>query len=190
MSVVSATCYELLGVPVHAPRSEVARAWQDRRRAALTGPQERSAEEVEALCARLDDAFRTLIDPSRAARYRAYLARQRSAPALTPDDPLRTPLARPWAQGPDLDDVIDAVLQTGSHELPDEDTINTLDEWSTPNAELSTTDPAARVRPALPVAGPRSMPATVTGRHRRIARTRPKTAPGARVLPPWRKDDE
>ncbi len=168
MSVVSATCYELLGVPVHAPRTEVARAWHDRRREALAGPRERSTEEAEALCARLDDAYRTLVDPQRARLYQLYVEQQRSAPTLaTPavpdesddagEDPLRAPIARPWEQRePEkLAEVIDAVLRSSSHELPDEDTINTLEE--------------------------------VTGRHRVIARQRPRTSPSARVPPPWSK---
>ncbi len=200
MSVVSATCYELLGVPVHAPRTEVARAWHDRRREALEGPRERSSEEAEALCARLDDAYRTLVDPQRAHLYKIYLEQRRSAPPLrTPavtdesdeegEDPLRTPIARPWEQRePEkLAQVIDAVLQSSSHELPDEDTINTLDEWGTEEELSRTVSSAPAMRPAVPVARPPSLPSTVTGRHRVIARNRPRTAPSARVPPPWSK---
>lgn len=190
MSVVSANCYELLGVPVHAPRADVARAWRDRRREALQGSPQRSAEEVEALCARLDEAFRTLVDPRRSALYQAYIAQERQPPALEPGpDPLRTPLARPW-QNPQeqLAEKIDAVLETGSHELPDEDTINTLDEWGTPDGERSTTQPSGRAaRPALPMARPPSAPQAVTGRHRVTARSRKTVANG--TVPPWKTRD-
>ncbi len=199
MSVVSATCYELLGVPVHAPRTEVARAWHDRRRKALESPRGRSSEEAEALCARLDDAYRTLVDPQRARLYQLYVEQQRSAPTLRapaiPDvgdnaeDPLRTPIDRPWEQQePEkLAEVIDAVLQSSSHELPDEDTINTLDEWGSEEELSRTVSAAPTMRPAVPMARPPSLPSAVTGRHRVISRYRPRTAPSARVSPPWSK---
>jgi hypothetical protein len=197
MSVVSATCYELLGVPVHAPRTEVARAWHDRRREALEGRRERSTEQAEALCARLDDAYRTLVEPQRARRYQLYVEQQRSAPTLQipgdsdeqAEDPLRTPIERPWEQRePEkLAEVIDAVLQSSSHELPEEDTINTLDEWGTGEELRRTVSAAPPMRPAVPVARPPSLPSTVTGRHRVIARHRPRTAPSARIVPPWSK---
>ena len=198
MSVVSATCYELLGVPVHAPRTEVARAWQDRRREALEGRRQRSNEEVEAFCSKLDEAYRTLVDPERAQRYRLYVERRRAAPPLEApdsagvDDPVRTPIARPWEsrKPEDLTEVIEAVLESSAHELPDEDTINTLDEWGTADPELSRTTVSGQpARQALPVAPPKGFSATVTGRHRVIARARPTTLPSTRSPAPWAKDE-
>ena len=192
MSVVSASCYELLGVPINAPRADVARAWRERRMEASAGAESHSVEEIEAVCARLDDAFRTLVDPARSRRYATYLGQQRQTPVLDAastalHDPLRTPVARPWDAGPGtLAESIEAVLETGSHELPEEDTINTLDEWGTPDPERSTTNPAGF---ALPLARPSSLPQTVTGRHRVIARSRPRTTPSGRVKPPWSSDD-
>ncbi|MCO4769513.1 MAG: hypothetical protein KDA24_05735 [Deltaproteobacteria bacterium] len=76
MSVVSATCYELLGVPVHASRSELAEAWKQERTSLQKRPDSYTSEEVEALCARLDEAFAILSDPEQSARYRAYVAQQ------------------------------------------------------------------------------------------------------------------
>lgn len=97
MSVVSATCYELLGVPVDAPRRDLARAWSDRRRALLSEPQSYGEEEVEALCARLDEAFTILSDPEMSKRYRAYLAQSKGAPAaIRPDDMLH-PIVAEWS---------------------------------------------------------------------------------------------
>lgn len=97
MSVVSATCYELLGVPVDAPRRDLARAWADRRRALLTEPQSYGEEEVEALCARLDEAFTILSDPEMSRRYRAYMAQRKGAPAaIRPDDMLH-PIVAEWS---------------------------------------------------------------------------------------------
>ncbi len=194
MSVVSATCYELLGVPVHAPRTEVARAWHDRRREALDAGRQRSVEEVEALCARLDEAYRTLVDPHRAQRYRIYVDQRRQAPALEQPvdgdgdgDPLRAPLGRPWERRgqDDLAEVIDAVLSSDSPELPDEDTINTLDEWSD-GAPGATRGAIPQAMPAPP---PSAFSANVTGRHKVISRTRPTTMPGRRRPAPWVKDD-
>lgn len=74
MPVVSSTCYELLGVPVEAPRDQLELAWTERRREAEGRLGALPAESVEALCAQVDEAFRILADPIRAARYRKYRA--------------------------------------------------------------------------------------------------------------------
>ncbi len=98
MSVVSATCYELLGVPVEAPARDLESAWKLRRREAERRLGALPAEEVEALCARVDEAFQILADPIRAQRYRRYRAHMEAAedapsPVPAPDDE--------WGSDPD-----------------------------------------------------------------------------------------
>ncbi len=93
MSVVSASCYELLGVPVQASRADLARAWSQERTRVRQDRSEYSEEEIEALCSRIDEAFAILSDPDRSARYRAYLAQRRgeSSP-IRPEDMLNPSL--------------------------------------------------------------------------------------------------
>ncbi len=118
MPVISATCYELLGVPVEAPAEELESAWKLRRLEAEQRLGSLAAEEVEAICARVDEAFRILADPIRAERYRRYRETvERSAvddPALEapewghdPDAVLTDPGLRAWP--PDLAAVTDDV---------------------------------------------------------------------------------
>ncbi len=98
MPVVSATCYELLGVPVHASRSELTAAWIERRTRITKQPASFSPEQVEALCARLDEAFAILSDPKRNKRYRTYMAQQYdSSSPLHPDDFLH-PVVAEWSR--------------------------------------------------------------------------------------------
>jgi len=97
VSVVSATCYELLGVPVHASRSEVAQAWSERRLDLNKQADRFAPEQTEALCARLDEAFAILSDPQQNKRYRAYVAQSRGdAPPLSPNDLLH-PIVAEWS---------------------------------------------------------------------------------------------
>jgi len=94
MSVVSASCYELLGVPVQASRADLARAWSEQREQVRKDRSQYSDEEVEALCARIDEAFSILADPDRSARYRAYLAqRDGETTPVRPEDLLHPALA-------------------------------------------------------------------------------------------------
>ncbi len=72
MPVVSPSCYELLGVPVDAPEDQLRSAWSKRRSEAQRRLDRLAAEDLEALCARIDEAFQILADPVRAARYRAF----------------------------------------------------------------------------------------------------------------------
>lgn len=77
---------------MHASRSEVARAWSNRRTSAQRNPRGHAPEDTEALCARLDEAFSILSDPEQSKRYRTYVSQQREdAPPLDPEDFLHPP---------------------------------------------------------------------------------------------------
>jgi curved DNA-binding protein CbpA len=71
---ISASCYELLGVPVDAPRTVLARAWRKRRDDVLGLQALQPGADSTELLERIDEAFRILADPERARRYRAYRA--------------------------------------------------------------------------------------------------------------------
>ena len=68
----SSSFYELLDVGPDADRSTVMAAWMDKRRAAVSMTAMMGSDEVEAVCARLDEAFRTLTHPLRGKRYQRY----------------------------------------------------------------------------------------------------------------------
>lgn len=72
MPVVSPSCYELLGVPADAPGSLLEWSRAQRRREASQRLGELAPVEVDALVARIDEAFRILADPGVARRYRLY----------------------------------------------------------------------------------------------------------------------
>jgi len=68
----SSSFYELLEVPVDADRNAVLNAWLDKRREAVAMTPMLGNDEVDALCAQLDEAFRTLSHPLRGKRYHRY----------------------------------------------------------------------------------------------------------------------
>ncbi len=68
----SSSFYELLDVEPDADRNTVMAAWMDKRRAAVAMTPMIGSEEVEAVCSRLDEAFRTLPHPLRGKRYHRY----------------------------------------------------------------------------------------------------------------------
>ncbi len=68
----SSSFYELLDVEPDADRTTVMAAWMDKRRAAVAMTPMVGSEEVEAVCSRLDEAFRTLTHPLRGKRYERY----------------------------------------------------------------------------------------------------------------------
>lgn len=72
MSRTSTSLYEVLEVAPEADQRTLARAWRVKRDHVEFGG--RDAHEAEALCAKLDEAFEILSNPTRAARYRAYRA--------------------------------------------------------------------------------------------------------------------
>lgn len=77
MPVVSPSCYELLGVPVDSPRPTLSRAWSERRAEARRAGDLDEAD-VDALTARIDEAFRILSDGGTASRYRIYQSQLQS----------------------------------------------------------------------------------------------------------------
>ena len=93
----SSSFYELLEVPVDANRDTVLDAWQDKRRAAVAMTPVLGSDEVEALCARLDEAFQTLSHPLRGKRYRRYhLFSEASDQPGTAE--VADPVTRSWVQ--------------------------------------------------------------------------------------------
>ena len=68
----SSSFYELLDVEPDADRSIVMAAWMDKRRAAVAMTAMLGPLEVEAVCAQLDEAFRTLCHPLQSKRYQRY----------------------------------------------------------------------------------------------------------------------
>ncbi len=87
MSVLSQSCYELLGVPLGAEPETVVRAWRERREVLLERLEARPDPELEALVARLDEAFEILSHPQVSRRYRLYQGeRVVGGQVLTPDD--------------------------------------------------------------------------------------------------------
>lgn len=92
MPVVSPSCYELLGVPVDAPRDDVGRAWADRRTEARRRLGELGEDEIEAITCQLDEAFHILTDQDASRRYRMYRAQLTSSrPLAHPTDFVRAP---------------------------------------------------------------------------------------------------
>lgn len=83
VSVVSASCYELLGVPLDVSRTQLERAWNERRQEAFQQLGEIPQEDVDALVARLDEAFAILSDSSRAQIYGSYLEQTGTATSVT-----------------------------------------------------------------------------------------------------------
>jgi hypothetical protein len=157
MPVVSATCYELLGVPVEAPIDAIEGAWKLRRREAERRLGALPAEEVEALCARVDEAYRILADPIRADRYRRYRAQfERDVPAgewgHDPDAVGTDPALAAWSAPPepagDLDLLADVVRAAELVPLPDG---RDLPPWRTPDAPVVR---AAQRSPLAPAAFP------------------------------------
>jgi hypothetical protein len=82
----SSSFYELLDVEPDADRSTVMAAWMDKRRAAVAMTSMVGSEEVEAVCSRLDEAFRTLTHPLRGKRYQRYHGFSRAEPRMQPGD--------------------------------------------------------------------------------------------------------
>jgi len=76
----SSSFYELLDVEPDADRKTVMAAWMDKRRAAVAMTSMIGSEEVEAVCSRLDEAFRTLTHPLRGKRYERYHRFSRDEP--------------------------------------------------------------------------------------------------------------
>ena len=70
-----------------ADRSTVMAAWMDKRRAAVSMTAMMGSDEVEAVCARLDEAFRTLTHPLRGKRYQRYHRFSRRAEAQQDEQP-------------------------------------------------------------------------------------------------------
>ncbi|MCP4868397.1 MAG: hypothetical protein GY898_06740 [Proteobacteria bacterium] len=185
MPVVSPSCYELLGVPMDSPRPTLSRAWSERR-AEVGRSGSLDEADVDALTARIDEAFRILSDGGTASRYRIYqsqlkagvgIGRPQDFGQLPPDqintDPgRRSPLAD-FAGPPTLDDDAD------TDEVTDEWKVDLLDDEDV--NEVSRTDAFAPSFPAalgvladLVLAVPAGEPpAAVPRRHTR--------AP----LPPW-----
>jgi len=83
----SSSFYELLDVAPDADRSTVMAAWMDKRRAAVSMTAMMGSDEVEAVCARLDEAFRTLTHPLRGKRYQRYHRFSRRAEAQQDEQP-------------------------------------------------------------------------------------------------------
>lgn len=160
MPVVSATCYELLGVPVEVPTDALESAWKLRRLEAQQRLGALAAEEVEALCARVDEAFRILADPIRSQRYRRYRAHLDGAKraALGEADPTELP---EWGHDPD-GVLTDPGLRAWPHELAP-----VTDEVATSPA-IEDLDLLADVVRAASLSQP---------------------LPDARDLPPWRTPD-
>ena len=70
-----------------ADRSTVMAAWMDKRRAAVSMTAMMGSDEVEAVCARLDEAFRTLTHPLRGKRYQRYHRFSRRTEAQQDEQP-------------------------------------------------------------------------------------------------------
>ena len=111
MPVVSQSCYELLGVPAdaHGPLLDWSRA--QRRREAEQRLGELGKPEVEALVARIDEAFQILSDPAASRRYRQYRS--------------QIDAGRRVAHPEDLSTLSPDEEEAGQ----EEDTVTTLDEW-------------------------------------------------------------
>jgi hypothetical protein len=126
--VVSPSCYELLGVPVDAPRSLLDWARSQRRREADQRLGELDGAEVEALSARIDEAFQILADGHRSRRYRVYRAQLDAGRRIVHPEDLSSIGAVERAADPGLD----AACELGGGplvEADDEDAVTTLDEW-------------------------------------------------------------
>jgi hypothetical protein len=163
MPVISNDCYELLGVPVDAPRRDIAEAWQRRKRELAERFDGRSPGEIDALLSRLDESFRILVDPERADRYRRYRALQAAGRRAThPEDVL--PLGVDDAELEDGNTDLDATdsglgddpdlrdgpteddenLEATDHGLAALDSVDTLDDISVldpPEPALAAFDP-------------------------------------------------
>ena len=180
MPVLSATCYELLGVPVEAQSDALESAWKLRRLEAQERLGSLAAEEVEALCARVDEAFRILADPIRAARYRRYCEHVEA--------PKRPPPADVDAQDPLSADVDASAPSSSDVDASD------LPEWGgDPDAVL--TDPGLRTWPHELAAVTDDVELSSSADDLdlladvvRAAALRPPL-PEARDLPPWRTPD-
>jgi len=190
MPVVSPSCYELLGVPVDAPRADLGRAWSERREA-VTGSEVLDEADVDALAARIDEAFRILSNGSAASRYRIYQAHLKSGAGLgeprdfgrLPPDQVNTDPGRPvpvadFAGPPTLDADDDQIDES----IRDEWHIDPLDEED--EVEASRTEAMAPAFPAalglladLVLAVPAGEPRSATPRHHAHA-----------PLPPWDLD--
>jgi len=134
--VVSPSCYELLGVPVDAPRDAVSRAWAERREEAHRRLDSLGESELEAIASQLDEAFHILTDPDASRRYRMYRAQLASGRLVAhPTDMVRPP-ADEVATDPGRP------VPTSPAPLADpdeEDAVTTLDEWL-PDDEWSDLD--------------------------------------------------
>jgi hypothetical protein len=87
MPVVSPSCYELLGVPIDAPRSRLSRAWAERRDSTLGRSDSLDEGDIDAITSRIDEAFQILADGGSARRYRMYRAQLKSGrPLQHPED--------------------------------------------------------------------------------------------------------
>ncbi len=161
MPVVSPSCYELLGVPVDAPRRTLSRAWAERRRAAVDRADALDEADVDALTARLDEAFRILADPEAARRYRMYRDHVESGrsfvsphdfASLAPDEVVTHPGVRLPAEIAALD----ADLEDTLHEPVEADAATAAAAATDPAAVTTpaAAAPAADADPALDVADP------------------------------------
>lgn len=173
MPVVSASCYELLGVPVDAPPDQLRSAWSRRRNEAQARLERLEAADLEALCARIDEAFQILADPVRAARYRAF--RQELDEADTDFDETPTlddiePVAQPEASvtdpgrrapaGPEPRDsvaLLRQVVQMASLSASPTQVQNELPPWRQPDAPVMQDEPAD-LAPASRVPGQKAGP--------------------------------
>ena len=71
--MTSNSCYDLLGVRKDAGVDELERAWTERRESALARRGELADDDVDALVARLDEAYEIVSNPSRSSLYGTYL---------------------------------------------------------------------------------------------------------------------
>ncbi len=166
MPVVSPSCYELLGVPSDAPEPLLDWSRAQRRREAHQRVGELDRVEVDALVARIDEAFRILADPASARRYRLYRAQLDGGRRVThPED----------------------LSSLGPADEDEDDTLTSGDEWDMPpewrasyDREVQRTLGAARAfRPGGGVVAVVA-PAPPAPGARRAARRYP-----TRRSPPW-----
>jgi len=166
MPVVSPSCYELLGVPSDAPEPLLDWSRAQRRREAHQRVGELDRVEVDALVARIDEAFRILADPASARRYRLYRAQLDGGRRVThPED----------------------LSSLGPADEDEDDTLTSGDEWDTSSVfdeeddrEVQRTQAAAPAfPPALGLLAEVVLAAPAPG-ERRAARRYP-----TRRSPPW-----